>query len=285
MSKANYGAHFIKDMYERSRLEAENMRACAPLVLVLLLLQLSALQSTDAFSPLDSAAQSVAINATVASGDLTSSHPSFVPTRASVVKLGYLWIHCGIDNKGQTASIRVYLTLASDAIMWYFELKQVYGGWRGVAKGYADYSNANNNYAALEPSGANGGTGVSVNTENDLVYASGGGFYSVARVWAEGAQAQVYVGECQYGIGFESAQNGGGSASASQFVAMGSIALGLVAVAALVIVIARRVLPARTSQRICRSCGFNNPPYTKSFCIKCGQQLEAHNDRPHRMAA
>ena len=259
------------------------MRACAPLVLLLLLLQLSTLQSTVAFSPLDSATQNVAINATLSSLALASSQTSFIPTQTPVIKLDSLWVSCGIDNRGSVASIRVYIDLASDSVQVYFEFVRVYAGWRGVAHGRVDYQGAS--YSAwLDPTDASS-TGVSVHLADNIVTASGGGFNSVVRAWAEGSDISVYVGECQYGISFEGAQNGSGSASASPLAAMASIALGLVAAVILVVIIARRVLPARTSPRICRSCGFSNPPYTKSFCTKCGKQLEAYNDKPHRMVA
>jgi hypothetical protein len=184
------------------------VQAFTLLLILLSSLQLLMLGSAVAISPAGNVQFNVGIYATLASGDLASSKTSFVPTQSPEVQINYVWIHCGINNEGPTASIRIYLSLASDSIVWYFEFRQVYGGWSGVAQGYADYSNWNNNYAVLDPSGANGGTGESANTGNPFVYPSGGGFNSIARVWAEGAQAQVYAGECQYGIFFTELQQG-----------------------------------------------------------------------------
>jgi len=46
-------------------------------------------------------------------------------------------------------------------------------------------------------------------------------------------------------------------------------------VAALAIIFARRSRATRPSARACPHCGFTNPPYARSFCVKCGSPLEA----------
>jgi len=234
-----------------------------------LLLQLLVFQSPVAFSPLDSVAQNVAINATLSNLDLASSQTSFVPTRTPVIRLDWLWVSCGIHNRGPVASIRVYLSLASDSVVVYFEFVSVYGGWRGVAHGRVDYPTRSFT-ANLDPPGASR-TGVSVHYADDLVTAAGGGFNSVVRIWAEGSGIRVYAGECQYGIGFESAE----TSPDYQLIVIASIGVALLCIAALVIMFIRRTRAVRPSMRVCRHCGFNNPPYATSFCIKCGWPLEA----------
>ena len=245
--------------------------SCAPLLLVLLL-QLFVFQSPLAFSPLDSVTQNVAINATLSNLDLASSQTSFVPTRTPVIRLDWLWVSCGLDNRGPVASIRVYLSLASDAVVVYFEFVSVHGGWRGVARGRVDYPTRSFT-ANLDPFGASR-TGVSVHYADDLVTAAGGGFNSVVRIWAEGSRIRVYAGECQYGIGFQSAE----TSPDYQLIVVAGIVSGLVALlclAALVIMFIRRTRAVRPSMRVCGHCGFTNPPYARSFCIKCGNPLEA----------
>lgn len=199
-------------------------KSFTPLVLVLLL-QLFTLQPTVAFSPLDIARQNVAINATLSNLDLASSQTSFIPTQAPVVKLNWLWVNCGIDNRGPVASIRVCLDLASDSVQVYFEFVRLVGGWKGVVHGDAIYEAimptssegldefggaymGPSAFAALSPSVPYpvDRFGYSVALGDNLVNAAGGGFNSVVRVWAEGSGISVYASECQYGISFENAQ-------------------------------------------------------------------------------
>jgi hypothetical protein len=255
-----------------------NLKLCA--LLLALCLPLFSLRTAIATSPLDNSQQDVSIDATLASGDLASSRTSFNPAQYSVIRLDSLWVNCGINNAGPTASIRVYLSLSSDAVVWYFEFRQVYGGWSGVAKGYADYSNGNNNYAMLQPSGANGGTGSAVNTDSPFVYTRGGGFISIVRVWLEGADAQAYAGECQYGIQFENgqSQNSGGQVQPVQPTSGGDysgyfVALGVlvVAVGGLVYLTANR--RRSTGRRIvCSNCGYRSRPEA-DYCSQCGTSL------------
>jgi hypothetical protein len=260
----------------------------ASLVLVLFL-QLFTLQSTVAFSPLDSVTQNVAINATLSNLDLASSQHSFVPTQAPVIRLQWLWVSCGIDNRGPVASIRVYLSLASDSVVVYFEFVSVYGGWRGVARGYVDYG-APSFTTDLDPSGASR-TGASVHYADNLVMAAGGGFNSVVRVWAEGSGISVYAGECQYGIGFESAQTSESASvpavpsdNTANSVVLVAVITGIVSVTSAVIGIAvysrkkrgavraRRAAPAK-STLVCSSCGHENTSRNR-FCGGCGRPLD-----------
>jgi len=62
----------------------------------------------------------------------------------------------------------------------------------------------------------------------------------------------------------------------SQFV--GIVLVVVLSVAALVAIgisRSRRMHAVPPSPRICSSCGFENPPYTRAFCVKCGNLLEA----------
>jgi len=208
-------------------------KSCMLVVLVLLFQLLLMPQETVAFSPLDSATIDGMINTTLSSFDLASSQTSFIRTEAPVIKLKWLWVNCGIDNRGPAASIRVYLDLASDSVEVYFEFVSVYKGWRGVARGSVNYEAFLGLWASsatLDPPGASG-TGVSVHLGNNLVNSAGGGFISVARVWAEGSQISVYAGECQYGIGFESAPTGG----VSTWIPFDTSSIALIATSVLVV--------------------------------------------------
>jgi len=245
------------------------VKSCTPLVVVLLL-QPFAFQSPVAFSPLDSVTQNAAINATLSNLDLASSQTSFVPTQAPVIRLEWLWVSCGLDNRGPVASIRVYVSLASDSVVVYFEFVSVHPGWRGVARGRVEYPTRSFT-ANLDPPGCSR-TGVSVHYADNLVTAAGGGFNSVVRVWAEGAGIRVYAGECQYGIGFESA---GSLTPPNPTPVILSIGVALFSIAALVIIFIRRTRAVRPSMRVCGHCGFSNPPYARAFCMKCGKPLEA----------
>ncbi len=57
------------------------------------------------------------------------------------------------------------------------------------------------------------------------------------------------------------------------------IVLVVVLASASAVIMIRRVRarpkpPGPPSTRICPHCGFNNPPFTKAFCVKCGNPLE-----------
>ena len=155
--------------------------------------------SATSLPPDDSLTQNVGIFATLSDRDLASSKTSFIPTQSSLIMLNRLWVNCGINNFGPVATIRVYLDMAFDSVQVYFEFVSVNSRWNGVAHGLVNYEGSNPNPAWLDPPGASR-TGLSVNLENNLVNAAGGGFNAVIRVWAEGSQIGVYAGECQYGI-------------------------------------------------------------------------------------
>jgi hypothetical protein len=62
---------------------------------------------------------------------------------------------------------------------------------------------------------------------------------------------------------------------------MDHLELIIVAVAALIgaLAVIRRLRsgqghPTDPSGRVCPHCGFNNPPFTRAFCVKCGDALE-----------
>ncbi len=50
---------------------------------------------------------------------------------------------------------------------------------------------------------------------------------------------------------------------------------GAVAILAIAILLFSRRTRALHGERRCTSCGFTNPTYAKSFCVKCGSNLEA----------
>jgi len=51
--------------------------------------------------------------------------------------------------------------------------------------------------------------------------------------------------------------------------------LGIAGLAMFAVVRLRRARTGRMAPRICRECGFSNPPYTRAFCVKCGSPLES----------
>lgn len=54
------------------------------------------------------------------------------------------------------------------------------------------------------------------------------------------------------------------------------VAAGLVSILLIALVAYWLQLRVRgKSAKTCRSCGFRNPPYARSFCVKCGFNLEA----------
>ena len=60
-----------------------------------------------------------------------------------------------------------------------------------------------------------------------------------------------------------------------QFVAIVLVvALSVAALVAIGISRLRRIHAVPPSPRICSSCGFENPPYTRAFCVNCGSPLE-----------
>ena len=69
-------------------------------------------------------------------------------------------------------------------------------------------------------------------------------------------------------------KTGGEQAPTDTLVIAGVVFL-LLSVAGLVTIFLRRMKASRPSPRICKHCGFSNPPFTKAFCVKCGKPLEA----------
>ncbi len=70
-------------------------------------------------------------------------------------------------------------------------------------------------------------------------------------------------------------------ATSNETVILGLAATGAVVITAITIVLLyerewrRRTRPAHKAETRCTSCGFANPPYAQSFCVKCGGKLEA----------
>jgi ribosomal protein L40E len=52
-------------------------------------------------------------------------------------------------------------------------------------------------------------------------------------------------------------------------------ATALLVLAAVATLLVPRIRARRLTSKVCPQCGYNNPPYAHSFCIKCGNSLEA----------
>jgi ribosomal protein L40E len=49
---------------------------------------------------------------------------------------------------------------------------------------------------------------------------------------------------------------------------------GLLAIIALAITLAPKMLNVKRKIIVCEKCGFRNPPFAESFCVKCGHQFK-----------
>jgi hypothetical protein len=54
----------------------------------------------------------------------------------------------------------------------------------------------------------------------------------------------------------------------------GELGVGLLALGALATMLVPRIRSFRASPVVCRHCGFMNPRFAKSFCVRCGEALE-----------
>jgi len=52
-------------------------------------------------------------------------------------------------------------------------------------------------------------------------------------------------------------------------------AIALLVLAALATLLVPRIRARRFTSKVCPRCGYGNPPYAQSFCVKCGNPLEA----------
>jgi len=70
------------------------------------------------------------------------------------------------------------------------------------------------------------------------------------------------------------------SASVTQTIAIfanpvGEAVTAFLAVAAVATILVPRIRSRRFTGKVCPQCGYSNPPYAHSFCIKCGSPLKA----------
>jgi ribosomal protein L40E len=56
---------------------------------------------------------------------------------------------------------------------------------------------------------------------------------------------------------------------------VGEVATGFLILTALATLLVPRIRARRLTSKVCPQCGYSNPPYAHSFCIKCGNPLEA----------
>lgn len=56
---------------------------------------------------------------------------------------------------------------------------------------------------------------------------------------------------------------------------VGEVATVFLALAALATILVPRIRSRRFTGKVCPQCGYSNPPYAHSFCIKCGNPLKA----------
>lgn len=56
---------------------------------------------------------------------------------------------------------------------------------------------------------------------------------------------------------------------------VGEMATAFLVLAAVAMILVPRIRARRFTSKVCPQCGYSNPPYARSFCIKCGNPLEA----------
>jgi ribosomal protein L40E len=56
---------------------------------------------------------------------------------------------------------------------------------------------------------------------------------------------------------------------------VGEVATSFLILTALATLLVPRIRARRLTSKVCPQCGYSNPPYAHSFCIKCGNPLEA----------